>query len=518
MKKRRRTPLTRTSVGVGAAVLVGALAVTAAEPATAARAVAASPRQVSLTPNQLGGGTLPSGSTELIFTTANGNWAKEITLPATAAHDDKITIRSNATWESLIRSDALLHASTLRLMTGDQYVFRYLVNPELGADTWVLEDAPTRTVPVADAVPTPTGPRTLMTLQDGRWVPNVTLPAKAGDRDFVRIRSTAAWPSQVDRAGVEASGPLVLTKGNEYTFLYVAEKSKWVVVSSPDTDYKAGSLASGVVPALSTPRTRVVAGNGDWAPVLTLPAGQPAGSRVVVSSSAAWAFEVRATGLNEQVSTGETVAFIVRDAGRWERETVTIDLLMLYSEKAAKQFTEGTMQNRLAEGLKLTNEALENSGANFRFRSVGLRKLSTPTEWTTLNHAIGALPTHAQAQAWRNDTRADAIYYEGTEDGCGLGYLGADAARMVAVGSTSCGTTVMRHELGHNMGVDHANESSSSARGYAAVGSIMGGNAIPFYATPHRYDPKTGRSLGIANRIDAVSAMNAVSAAKAAFR
>ena len=112
------------------------------------------------------------------------------------------------------------------------------------------------------------------------------------------------------------------------------------------------------------------------------------------------------------------------------------------------------------------------------------------------------------AQAWRNELSADGIYYVGTEDGCGLAWVRASAYNMVATGSTNCGTTVMRHELGHNMGLVHGGESSSYNQGDVRFGTIMASNAIPFYATPNRYDRATGIPLGMPGRIDAVRAMN----------
>jgi hypothetical protein len=133
---------------------------------------------------------------------------------------------------------------------------------------------------------------------------------------------------------------------------------------------------------------------------------------------------------------------------------------------------------------------------------------------------VRELRTHAVAQEWRNELKADGIYYEGTEGGdCGRGFLAASEGNMVATGSSGCGTTVMRHEMGHNMGVSHAGEGGTeSSQGYAIIKGIMGGNEIPYYATPWRFTSDLGIRMGVANKIDAVGAMNARSAMVAAYR
>lgn len=88
---------------------------------------------------------------------------------------------------------------------------------------------------------------------------------------------------------------------------------------------------------------------------------------------------------------------------------------------------------------------------------------------------------------------------------------------MAAVGSIYSSTRVMRHELGHNMGISHGGESTSYDQGYSDLGTIMGGNDIGFYSTPNRYT-RDGRALGVKNKIDAVRAMNEFSATVANYR
>jgi hypothetical protein len=46
------------------------------------------------------------------------------------------------------------------------------------------------------------------------------------------------------------------------------------------------------------------------------------------------------------------------------------------------------------------------------------------------------------------------------------------------------------------------------ATGYSLLGTVMGGNAIPYFSTPARHDAQLGVPMGVANVIDATRAMN----------
>lgn len=76
----------------------------------------------------------------------------------------------------------------------------------------------------------------------------------------------------------------------------------------------------------------------------------------------------------------------------------------------------------------------------------------------------------------------------------------------------------MRHELGHNMGLEHGGKTESINQGYGLLSTIMAGNAIPYYSTPERYTADYGIPMGIPGKIDGVQAMNGISAAVAAYR
>ncbi|CNH72710.1 Uncharacterised protein [Yersinia massiliensis] len=472
-----------------------------------------------LTPNNVGSIISDNLQGITFYEMKDNDWVPEITLPSTAEDDSLIIIRSTASNDSTISADNLLYASTTTIKSGDQYVFKYLK----GFNRWALDSSPIRNVEVdisSSELPSPTAQTTVVTLTDGHWREKVKLPAKSADRDKMTLKSLTDAVTLIDTANISESGSMSLSNGQQYDFFYIAEKGKWQLVGSPDTFYEAQDITDGNIPELQTPRTFINAANGNYQPNLYLPTAQEPGGRVIINSEAEWDISISANESNYKISKGETVAFKVDEQGNWNRETVTIDLLLLYSDKAANRLGEDAMRKRLVEGFILTNEALENSGANFRYRIVGLRQVEAKVHWNSLGNPLEELREDATVQGWRNTLKADGIYYEGTEDGCGLAWLGSWGRdrNMVATGSINCGTTVMRHELGHNMGLSHGGESESYSQGYGLLSTIMAGNAIPYYSTPDRYTMDYGIPIGIPNKIDAVQAMNSLSSKVSAYR
>lgn len=472
-----------------------------------------------LTPNS--DGSLISENLQGIvyYKMENNDWVPEITLPSTAKDESLVIIRSTASNNSSILANQLLYASTTTIEPGDQYVLKYLKSHNL----WVVDSSPIRNAEVDSLngeIPSPTSQKTLVTLTDNLGREKVILPENAGDRDKIILKSLTDNVTFIDASNVNNPSVMKLHHGEQYEFFYLAEKGKWQLIDSPDTFYEAQDIIDGKIPELQTPRTVINSANGNYQPNLYLPTAQEPGSRVIINSEAELDISVSADNSNYKISKGETAAFKVDERGHWDRETVTIDLLLLYSDKAADRLGEDAMHKRLTEGFILTNEALENSGANFRYRIVGLRQVEAKVHWKSLGNPLEELREDATVQGWRNTLKADGIYYEGTEDGCGLAWLGSwgRGRNMVATGSINCGTTVMRHELGHNMGLSHGGESESHDQGYGLLSTIMAGNAVPYYSTPDRYTMDYGIPMGIPNKIDAVQAMNSLSSKVSAYR
>lgn len=470
-----------------------------------------------LTPNDVGVIIPESTDSITFYSMENGNWASQVTLPVKAKDGAIIIIRSRATYSSKVSNDNMLYASTTHIITGDEYVFKYLS----GFNGWVVDSAPNRILNAGDIklqVPTPTSQNTTVYFSNANWIEKIKLPETAGDRDKISLKSAATFTATIDSSNINLPGVMKLHTGEQYDFFYIAENKKWQLMMHPNTVYQAKDIPSGNVPELTRPRTFINVSNGNFQSVLTLPSNQQEGTRIVVQSSAEWSFTVLANNMSYSIANGEIVAFKVDENHIWKKETITIDLLLVYSDKAAARLGESVMCNRLIEAFNLTNDALENSGANFRYRMRGLNKIIAKDSWKTLGDPLNDLRSDPTVQGWRDSLKADGVYYEGTEDGCGLAWVKASSFNMVATGSINCGTTVMRHELGHNMGLQHAGESSSYNQGYGLLGTIMGGNALPYYATPYRYTLDYGIPMGIPDKIDAVRAMNEFSSTVAAYR
>ncbi|WP_145571921.1 M12 family metallo-peptidase [Yersinia bercovieri] len=473
-----------------------------------------------LTPDSVGN-TIPDKLKGITYYMMESyNWVPEIRLPAAAEDGALIIIRSAATnSEAKIAAEHLLYNSTSTIKSGDQYVLKYLKK----FNGWVFESAPIRRAEFDSTdgeIPYPTGKNTLVDITDSHWLAKIKLPEQAGDRDKITLKSSTDKITIIDTTHINDPGVMKLRNGEQYDFFYIAENGKWQLISSPDTVYQSQDILSGEVPELRTPRTIINISTDNYQPELRLPTNPLSGSRVIINSDAESDISVSAGKENYKVSQGETVAFKVDEQGLWFRETVTIDMLLLYSDKAADKFGEDVIRAQLIEELNITNEALENSGANFRYRMVGLRQIEAKAHWSKLGHPLRDLRDDTLVQEWRDTLKADGIYYKGTEDGCGLSWLGThnNSKNMVATGSTNCGKAVMRHEMGHNMGLKHYHSDGSYNAGYGLLSTIMADNSIPYYSTPNRYTADYGIPMGIVGAHDAVRAMNERSAAVAGYR
>lgn len=473
----------------------------------------------SLSPNSNGGsGAIPAYTSGklLRFDLANGNWAQAVTLPASAPDCSVIAIASTATWTSRINAQNVMFAGTFNIRTGDQYVFVYRASLQ----RWVSVKTPElalNAAAVGAQMAAPVVPYTKVNFSNGNWVPEISLPATAGDRDRISLSSDATWTANISNQNLEAAGSLKLYTGARYDFIFIKEKNRWVLQSSPETAYTANSLGGSQLPDMKSPSARYTAADGNWTASLRLPVNASPGDRLVVKSDASWDFSV--SGENTAFGTvpvrkGETLRFVRNAAGAWALDTRIITMLLIYSEEAAAQLGEVAAQMRLHEGLRLTNEALENSKVNFYIKTVGLLKRQFQAE--TLGDILNVVLKDSVVASMRTQSAADAVYYEGTEDGCGLAGVNASKEHMLGSGSLNCGITVMRHEFGHNMGLNHGDDSTGGsapyAKGYSLIGDIMGGNGIAYYSNPNLYtsdyNVAMGLPMGIADVTDSARALN----------
>lgn len=477
----------------------------------------------TFTPNT-DGATVPdlTGFSLSRYAMSNGNWTGTVTLPATAADNTVLMVNSDADLNAQISSTNIMYASTLNLRKGDRYAFIFRAN----LNRWVPVKTPVRTVaaPLAtSALTSITAPQTEVVFDDAHWTSVITLPATAGDRDKIVVRSTAAQPAEISNTNLAYQGTLKVNKNDRYEFIYIQEKNLWVMQSYPTKAYQLKDLAAGQVPDSAMPRITVNAANNNWQSALLLPVTAKVGDQVIVQNDADADVSVSAqsaTFASQTLSKGDVVRFIRNSSNQWTAETRTVTMLLVYSDQAVDRLGASAMKARLVEGVRLTNEALQNSLVNFYVKAVGY--IQHELQGDTLGDVINYGRTDTVVQSQRDALKADAVYYEGTEDGCGLAWVNQYPSKynMIGSGSLNCGTTVMRHEFGHNMGLNHGGEGSAPrvyAQGYTLLATIMGGNAIPYYSSPNLYTKDVGIPMGIVDQIDETRALNENSEAVSKF-
>ena len=449
----------------------------------------------------------------------NGQWARQITLPSNVAEGTLINVISDAGYDSSINTSNLLFASSYILKNGDSFWFKY--SKELAK--WVPESISPyqlKAQNVGSKITSIKAPLTEVIFADANWIPTLELPQTAKDRDRVVVRSSATWEATILNKNINTQATLKLNRGDRYEFMYVADIAKWVLMSSPQLALEAKSLNTKKLPDMKQPMIRVKIGNANWQANLALPSKANIGDKVIFSSLADWSTTITASnGLKQTISKGENQRYIFSAKG-WVKDSYTIDMLLVNSPEVSKSLGANAAKIRMLEAQDLTNVAAENSNAQFYIRDVGYLEYRIPGS-TKLGDITGAGRDDKTIQNERNRVKADAVYYQGNEEGCGLAWVNKSplAYNMLGTSSTNCGLSVMRHEFGHNMGVDH-NDSHDSARGFAhPLGStIMGGNSLPFFSSPTLYHPKYGYRLGLANKTDALSMINKNAPVVAQFR
>ena len=449
----------------------------------------------------------------------NGQWARQITLPSNVAEGTLINVISDASYDSSIHTSNLLFASSYILKSGDSFWFKY--SKELAK--WVPESISPyqlKAQNVGSKITSIKAPLTEVIFADGNWIPTLELPQTAKDRDRIVVKSSASWEATISNTHINTQATLKLNRGDRYEFMYVADVAKWVLMSSPQLALEAKSLNTQKLPDMKQPLVRVKLGNANWQATLALPSKASIGDKVIFSSLADWSTTITASnGLKQTISKGENQRYIFSATG-WVKDSYTIDMLLVNSPEVSKSLGANAAKIRMLEAQDLTNVAAENSNAQFYIRDVGYLEYRIPGS-TKLGDITGAGRDDKTIQNERNRVKADAVYYQGNEEGCGLAWVNKSplAYNMLGTSSTNCGLSVMRHEFGHNMGVDH-NDSNDSARGFAhPLGStIMGGNSLPFFSSPTLYHPKYGYRLGLANKTDALSMINKNAPVVAQFR
>ena len=414
------------------------------------------PETANFTPEK-NGNTIPVfQQSQAQYVVSDAAWTDTIHLPQTGQNGQILVVKSNALKSSKINSQNALFPSTLVVNKNDAYIFQY--NQELSK--WVPLSVPTRIINVINgntaalntALQNLTAPKTEIRFADGAWVSSLKLPQTANDRDRIIVSSTASWQSVIENENTNTTATLKLNKGNRYEFIYIADKSYWVLASSPKTVFTANTAAQGFT--FKTPVVEITADNAQWAPVVNLPAAQ-SGDKVILSNSADTAFTVSGSNISASLKKGDKIRLVFNN-GVWNTDSYQIDLLLVNSPVVNDKLGATAAKIQAREALRLTNEALENSQAKAYYKEVGYLDYRIPG--TTLGDAINLGRSDATVQAERTRTGADAVYTITDHSGCGLAYINSTPSKYNMIGSHNygCGITAMRHELGHNMGLGHS--------------------------------------------------------------
>ncbi|WP_447897159.1 hypothetical protein [Stenotrophomonas sepilia] len=337
--------------------------------------------------------------------------------------------------------------------------------------------------------------RSIIELYDGEWTSTLALPLGASDRDRRIIRSDASWESSIRLNYFDREPVLPLYKGDEYEFIYLAELRRWQVLRQVAREVKFHELGNGSLEETAS-LVRVVVGS-PYTRYRTLALPTPErgqnGRRVIVDNTALWQIDVAQGALRETVRPREQVAFRVNDKGDWERETTTIDLLFIVDQQVEAVGGMSGALELMEENLKLTNEALENSGATFRYRQAHVlaNDFTFPgVESFDIAHSLGHDP---DVTAIRKLIKADGIYYGGTRNTnkrlpCGIAYTSLTQGIYSIATSLQCPTTTLRQQVAYGLGMPKAQPRQP-------VPVIGYGNELPYYPTPHKVLPNGYRAF-----------------------
>ena len=454
---------------------------------------------------------------------SNRAWTGRIVLPETSADGTLLKISSSANLASTLDSTHLLFDSSYILKKGDQYWLRYYAELK----KWVVESIQARQLNVKDI-----GERlkqvdaavTQINFSDGNWVPKLSLPASAKDRDRVIVSSTAGWAAKIENTDINSGATLSLKKGDRYEFVYIKDLGKWVMQMAPTLILKADDISKikqQQLPNTEYPTTQLEINSGNWQAQFKLPVAVQINDKVIVKSTAEKELWISsANGLKQSLRQGETQRYVYSNKG-WEIDSYTLDVLFVSSPEVVKQLGESAAKIRIMASQELTNLSAQNSNAQFYLRQAGymIYKIHGDTLDEVLDSAISDEMLHDK----RDQFKADMIYYEGAEqNSCGLAYRSDDpvSEQMIASGTIDCDLKVMRHEIGHNLGLQHSDEVAVTHRGFnhALGSSVMGGNTLDYFSSPHLFSPKYSIRLGEFGKIDAVAMINTNAPKIASFR
>ena len=212
-------------------------------------------------------------------------------------------------------------------------------------------------------------------------------------------------------------------------------------------------------------------------------------------------------------------------------ETYKITILFFYTRQFADDFRDRAhMEDEIELSVDLLNLALDNSHVNARFRIVGIER--HPAMPSQQQRAHAWILNDERAKSRRDELGADMVYAL-VDDPTGFGGQACQLFSFNASTSESCfwgsvnnwtpsvrpfdnenvWRTILRHEVGHNLGIQHSPEFGGNpnggfypgAVGYSSgpfstnpewYGTVMGGNYLPRFSTSsERFDFEKHKDL-----------------------
>ncbi|WP_347019882.1 metalloendopeptidase CpaA [Acinetobacter calcoaceticus] len=275
-----------------------------------------------LSPNQNNNsGSIPSGYSDLEFSLANGNWVKNLSLPASANNLDKITIRSSAAYSSYLdTSNTNIPLEVLKINSGDVYQFIF----NTAQNKWIAQLATVSPTNGAnyEVVPLTTASIQKVLIENDKWAQTIALPSDVRDGTTVQIVSTASADSNIDKANLLFPSSFLLKNGFEYWFKYYSALGKWVPEYIKPQKLNVQQIGTSLA-AVSSPLTEVSFGDGNWVFNFTLPTTASDRDRIIIKSTATWSAKINNTNINSQATltlkTGDQYEFMyVSDKGYWQ--------------------------------------------------------------------------------------------------------------------------------------------------------------------------------------------------------
>jgi peptidyl-Asp metalloendopeptidase len=166
----------------------------------------------------------------------------------------------------------------------------------------------------------------------------------------------------------------------------------------------------------------------------------------------------------------------------------TVDIFVYYTSALRTQVGSAEVQNRIAQYVSQSNLAYQRSGIAGQLRLVGFAELAVPDPDNPVSQ-LNAFSSNATVLSQRDTSQADLVALlvsrfstdTTTTATCGVGWIGPweNAAFTVTASRPLCSYTFV-HEVGHNLGAQHAPED------YSAENPPPGGANYPAYARGYK--------------------------------